>query len=301
MKEEKCRADLHYHGPIGFEPYWIRVQDYKGKNLLKLIADAGFKSKLNILAVTSETDQTDKNGIIIRNSIHNRIGYLAENYLNDLNKIQGYKADKFGASSIMIEKNGNKLYLISGQTPIIKEGDKRYDHLIVGSDSVPNFRNFQDTLKYCNDNGVLHGEEHPDLEVHFGLGLNNAEKYIELSDFVEGHNAQLLWPGFMRKIPKIGDYTELNNNRAKEFAEKHNKPWIATSDGHMIESAGAAYIEFDASLLDERNEDNLLKALRTIVKESHFKPHEGYDSLINWLEWTIKFQWGIRGERYKRN
>lgn len=39
----QMKADLHMHGPIGFQPYWLKAQSYAGKNLLKEIADEAFK------------------------------------------------------------------------------------------------------------------------------------------------------------------------------------------------------------------------------------------------------------------
>lgn len=294
------KADLHYHGPIGFEPYWLDVQGYKGKNLLKLIADACFKRDLTICAITSESDQTDEKGVILKGSIHDRIGYLIENYLNNLNQTHGYEADRFGLNSIVVEKNGKRLYLMSGITPIVINKGKRLDYLIFGSNSVPNFMNLKDTQKYCNDNGLCHGLEHPDLEAHFGIGLDEAAYYIETADFLEGHNAQLLWPRLMKKIPKIGNYTKIHNDKAKKFAKKHNKPAIATSDGHMIESAGAASIEFREDFIDTEDEQNFLETIRSVILSNDFKANEGYDSFINWINWVTKFQRGISGYRYKK-
>lgn len=304
MTSQIHRTDLHYHGPIGFEPYWLRVQGYKGKNLLKLIADACFKRDLTICALTSETDQVDENGLIPRNSIHDRIGYLVEKYLAGLNSIQGYKADRFGPNSITVEHNERTLCLINGQTPIIMERDRRYDHLIIGSNQVPNFRNFRDTLKYCNDNGLAHGFEHPELETHFGIGAEKAKEYVDLCDFVEGHNAQLSIREGFSKLPILGkyvrDYTRANNERAKEFAKKHKKPYIATSDGHMIESAGRAYIEIKKDELNLGDEQRMLQTLREIIRANSFTTYEGYEHIINFIEWTIKFKFGLRRNRYKR-
>ena len=173
------RTDLHMHGPIGFEPYWLKVQGYKGQNLLKLIADTCFERDIGICAITSESDQIDKNGIIERYSIHDRLGYLEKEFLSDLDLLPNYSTDKFGLNSIIVEKDNKKLYLISGQTPAIIDKGKRLDHLVIGSNKVPNFMNFKDTLNYCNDNGLLHGLEHPNLEAHFGIGLKEANNYLD--------------------------------------------------------------------------------------------------------------------------
>lgn len=297
---EKYRADLHYHGPIGFEPYWLRVQGYKGKNLLKLIADTCIKRGLDVCALTSETHVVDEKGIIERDSLHDRIGYLVKNYLDNLNKVKGYRADKFGENSIIVERKGEKVLLISGQTPIVMEEEKRFDYLVIGSNKVPNFMNIRDTQNYCNDYGLLHGLEHPALEAHFGIGLEKAKEYIDQSDFVEGHNAQLLWPSFMSRLPLIGPYTRLTNEKAKKFAEEHQKPWIATSDGHMIESAGRAFIEFNENAIEREGETALLANIKQKVRLGKFTTTERYENPIGWCEWVAKFQWGIRGERYKR-
>jgi len=306
MKEQKTyRADLHYHGPIGFEPYWLRVQGYKGKNLLQLIVDACFKRKIDICALTSETDQYDKvSGIITRNSIHDRIGYLIENCVSDLDKVRGYKADRFGLNSIVVEKNEKKTFLISGQTPIVLQPtvdrqNKRIDYLIFGSNAVPNGRNLVDTQKFCKDHGLSHGLEHPAVEAHFGIGLEEAKKYIGEAEFVEGHNSQIRLPRFMASVPKFGDYSKIKNEEAKEFARVYGKPYIATSDGHMIESAGRSYIEFDSKLVKDKDEENLLSSVRTAIKNNAFSTHERYENIIDLCEWVIKFKWGVRGEKYK--
>ena len=51
------RTDLHMHGPIGFQPYWLKKQRYAGKNLLKLISDEAFRKRITITAITSQADE----------------------------------------------------------------------------------------------------------------------------------------------------------------------------------------------------------------------------------------------------
>ena len=275
------------HGPIGFEPYFLRKQGYGGGNLLKLIADACFQRDIGICAITSESDQTDENGIILRNTMHDRIGYLKENYLRDLGEFKEYNAEKFGPNSLIIKKGLRTLYLINGQTPIIMEGKKRFDHLVIGSNNVPNFRDFSDTMGYCNDSGILHGLEHPNLEAHFGIGLERATYFVEECDFVEGHNAQLRWARIFSKLPVIGQYTRTSNDKAKEFARRHKKPYISNSDAHRIEDAGIASIEFERNLLNEENEERLFESLRTIITSHNFSTNEEYESLLGWTNWVV--------------
>ena len=296
---EKIKADLHMHGPIGFQDYWLKVQDYQGKNLLKLIADTCFERDIGICAVTSESDQTDKKGVIERYSIHDRLGYLEKEFLSELNFLPHYKSDKFGPNSIIIEKNKKQLYLISGQTPVILNDGIRLDHLVVGSSAVPNFKTLIETINYSNDNGLLHGLEHPSLENHFGIGLKKAEEYLELCDFVEGHNAQLCWHRIFSPFPVLGQYSKSSNDKSKEFARKHNKPYISTSDAHRIEDAGIASIEFDSQFLSPTNEEMLLKSLRNIIKSNAFENIEGYEDIFGWLNWTSKFKIGLLGDKLK--
>src|SRR3989344_1949982 len=294
------RADLHMHGPIGFEPYWLRVQGYQEKNLLKLIADACFERDLDICAITSESDQTDEKGIIKRGSIHDRLGYLENNFLSDLNMLSHYTADKFGKNSILIEKLNRKLYLVSGQTPAIIDKGKRLDHLVLGSNRVPNFMDLNDTIKYCNYNELLHGLEHPNLEAHFGVGLKKAGNYVELCDFIEGHNAQLTWPRIFSGLPVIGQYTRSSNEKSKEFARRNSKPYISTSDAHRIQDAGIAAISFDNGLINTSNEGALLASLKSMIKHSKFENIEGYESLLGWFNWTSKFKIGLMTKGYKK-
>jgi len=44
----KSRADLHMHGSIGFQPYWLKKQGYAEKNLLQLIVDQCFVKGITI-------------------------------------------------------------------------------------------------------------------------------------------------------------------------------------------------------------------------------------------------------------
>jgi len=84
------KADLHMHGPIGFEPHRLRQQGYEGKHLLKLIADQCFKKNITICALTSESDQVDEEGVILRNIPAERLGFLVNNYMTNLP--HGYSA-----------------------------------------------------------------------------------------------------------------------------------------------------------------------------------------------------------------
>jgi len=291
------RADLHMHGPIGFEPYWLEVQGYKGKNLLELIVNSCLNRGIDISAITSITDQVDDTNKIPRNSIHDRLNHLTDNYAFSLPK--DYKTDRLGKNIFIIHRDNKTVYLVNGQTPIVKEGEKRFDHLVIGSNEVPNFMNFRDTLAYCNDHGLAHGLEHPNVEAHFGVGLEKAVNLASRCDFIEGHNAQLMLPRIFSLLPTIGQFTKNSNNKAKEFAREYNVPYIATSDAHRIQDVGMAYIEFNKALLNTSDEDRFIGSLRDIIITDAFITVEGCESLLGWINWISKFQRGIRNERYK--
>ena len=285
------------HGPIGFEPYWLVVQGYAGQNLLKLIADACFKREIKVCAITSETDQTNQDGTIPRGSVHDRLGYLERFDLRELSK--KYDSDKFGENSIVVASNGKAVYLINGQTVIVHEDGRRFNHLVVGSNEVPNFMDFHDTISYCNGHGLLHGLQGPALESHFGAGLERAAELVEECDFVEGHDAQLRWPREFSGFPMIGRFTKTANDKAKEFARKHNKSYLSNSNAHRIKDAGIASNDFYDRTLSFDSEEALLSSLREGVRSSRFVTHEGYESMFGWIDWVSKFKSGIRDEKYK--
>ncbi len=64
------KADLHMHGPIGFQEYWLKVQGYQDKNILREIVDICFKKEIDICAITSQEME------IPSSSIHDRFYQL---------------------------------------------------------------------------------------------------------------------------------------------------------------------------------------------------------------------------------
>ena len=81
---------------------------------------------------------------------------------------------------------------------MVKE-ERGIDHLVVGSNQVPNLKSLDYTVKYCKDNGLIQIAEHPLFEEHGGMGRENLEKYTENIIAIEGHNSQLL---FWKKLNK---------------------------------------------------------------------------------------------------
>ncbi|MEK6871460.1 MAG: hypothetical protein AABX16_01000 [Nanoarchaeota archaeon] len=98
----RIKADLHYHCPIGFQPYWLKVQGYLEKNLLKEIADACFKRNIGLCAITSDENEIPKN------SIHDRFNWPKN---NNIPLPKEYETDTLGNNVLIVANNNRKLYL----------------------------------------------------------------------------------------------------------------------------------------------------------------------------------------------
>ncbi|MEN9626311.1 MAG: hypothetical protein RL557_639 [archaeon] len=292
MKKETIKADLHYHGPIGFQPYWLKVQGYERKNLLREIADACFKRKIGLCAITSDEDE------IPLNSIHDRFNWLKENYARALP--HGYEYGLLGKNIAIVTrhtiKDSEELFLVSGQTVRTKEKGVTQtegltkkgmvDYLVVGTNQIPNHQPLECTINLVHDRGLIGIAEHAFCTAHGGMGIKNLERFLKYIDAVEGHNSQLILP--------FGKYGRGLNTQAQAWAELNRKNWIATSDGHRIEDAGISNFEFDAQLLDPSSEEKFVKSLGKIVKESEIKNNCHYENPVSWLSWTLKLAYGVR-------
>lgn len=285
----EIRADLHMHGPIGFQPYWLRKQSYAGKNLLQLIADECFSKGITICAITSQADEIPKG------SVHDRLGCLRDYEAGLLPK--EYCTDTIGNDILVVEMGKERVYLVNGQTAMPKENGKKYDLLIVGSNRVPNFKSFRDTLNYGKDHGLIQIAEHPYVETHRGMGKELLERYIDDFDAIEGHNSQAIFWNWMTKLPKIGSMFSRAgrkmNELAQETAKRYNKPWIATSDAHQIEDLGISYISWDGEI-NNSNEDKFFSDLKNIIRRNEFDVECNYESVFQWFKWIGIFQIGCK-------
>jgi hypothetical protein len=285
------KADLHYHGAIGFQPEWLKMQGYSGMNLSKLIADAAIAKGIGLVAITSESL-----GLSEGHNIHNRFYRLSTEARTLPSE---YSHDKLGDVALIIEKKRvGKVIIVNGQTVLVSSGDKRYDHLVIGSNEVPNLRSFRFTVNYCFDNGLPNFLEHPLVLSHYGVGGDMAndllETHHEAITGIEGHNAQMIFPEKLSFLPFIGNYNRGANNAAIQLARKFEKPFISTSDGHRIGDVGTAYIEFEDKKLDLSNEDRFLASLKRILEKGQFTTCEKYIDLFSWLKWTSTFAFGTK-------
>lgn len=270
------RADLHMHGPIGFQPYWLEKQGYAGKNLLQMLADTCYARGITICAVTSQEWE------IPRGSLHDRLTWLREQYAPHLPR--DYRTDTLGENILIVGKGEQEVYFVNGQTVNVFEDSKRFDHLVIGSNQVPNKRALKDTIAYARDHGLIQIAEHPFVLNHYGIGRARLLEHLTDFDAIEGFNAQVLW--------LCGGY----NVQAKACAREYQKPAIAVSDAHRIEDAGLSHIVFYETL-DTRNESTFFHSLKKMLCEEKFETVENFEPLRDWIRWAPLLQWGIRAAK----
>ncbi|MBS3100191.1 hypothetical protein J4463_03165 [Candidatus Pacearchaeota archaeon] len=297
---EHLKIALHEHGTISFAHDWEKYQKFNPETLLKDFADACFSRGIDICAVTSEYWE------IPRGFVQDRLGYLAKQIDN---MPLYYRAEKLGNNMLVVEQktSGKKLYLVSGQTAIVAEpienGKKRrLDHLVVGTNQVPNLRSLKDTINYCHDNGLISIAEHPTMDRDFSLGGSGMDKstlltYWDKLDAIEGHNSMVAVPNWLGFLPKLGEYTRTHNKQVQAFAEKHGKPWVAISDSHRLKDIGLSYIKCSQEDIDFSDEEKLLSTLKQTISNGQFIPVANYSNMLGWIQWTMQFMKGNRAIR----
>ncbi len=292
MTEPKLiRADLHFHGPIGFQPKWLKLQGCYGKNLTKEITDLSLEKGVGLVNIISEDHKIPKDDVIF-NKFNALLVYARE-------LPSEYSHYRIGKTALIVEKKGEgRVIITNGQVPVIKDNGKRYDHIVVGSNQVPNHRTLAETIVFCRDMGLVQIAEHPFCIEHYGVGEDLFVEHKEDYDVVEGHNAQMVFPEFLSFLPVIGIANRGVNRKAKELAKKYNKPWVASSDAHNLDRAsgfGKSYIEFDESLLDFSSDYQFIGSLKKMLRYGKFKTHEGYSSFVSWFRWCGHFVWYYKG------
>ena len=290
--QRKVKVDLHMHGPIGFQEFWLKDQGYGGKNLLRLIADSCLDKGVGITAITSDEDE------IPRGSIHDRFNYLINKFALTLPK--GYEFSRFGKNIGIVARNDEQLFILNAQNVRTNDEGKQVGYNVIGTNKIPNHRDLVETIKLVNDKNsdeegyLIGGPEHAFCDAHHGIGdKEKLAKLLPLMSFVEGHDAQIIW-NVSEKIPVFGKYRRGINDLAQEFAQNYKKPWIAVSNAHRIKDAGIAYVEFDFDKLDMTNPAKFSKSLKTVVESNEFTNHCGYQSKAGWLDWVSSYAWGTK-------
>ena len=281
------------HGPIGFQDYWLEVQGYAGKNLLKLIADSCLDKGIGITAITSDEDE------IPRNSIHDRFNYLKNKFA--LTLPEGYEFDTLGKHVGIVVRNGEVLYILNGQTVRTDDRGRYVDYLVVGENKIRNHLDLEETMKAIYDKPTLiGGAEHGLCEDHHGIGEKRMRELMQYMSFVEGHNSQLIFP-VPAFVPKFGQYRRTLNDGAQKIAKEYGKPWIATSDAHRIKDAGISYIEFDLDNLDFSDGYKFWTSLRKTIESGNFTNHLDYESFFGWTDWVSSYILGTKLGRDKKS
>lgn len=280
------KIDLHNHGTIGFHPNWLRLQGYTGKNILQLWANQCFDNGISICAVTSQRDLP----IIPRGHIEDRINILYETYARLLP--ENYEISRLGRNSFIVQRGNERVIFVSGQTARVKQDGIIFDTLVFGSNEVPNMKPWKETLEYCHGEGLIQIAEHPYSLHHFGIGHETLEEYLAYFDAIEGFNAQLALPKKYAKFRFLQGGMQELNDRATDFAMRHNKPYVATSDAHTIEDTGLAYISVQQEAIRTNDEFNLLSDLRKVIRNGNFQRYCSYPKLPRWFNWAIRFKIG---------
>lgn len=293
-EEYPTRADLHNHIWIGFHPPWPEIQGFNPESILHSFVDKCLEKNLGIIAVTSQTDNERCE------VIHDRLEVLKKQALS---LPEEYKTDTLGENILIVGTEtsaGEKLvYIVNGQTVVVRDGERQLDHLVVGTNKVRNLRCLRDTIKNARELRAIQIIEHPYLLEHFGVGEETAKEILDEVDAIEGHNAQFPLYSFLGFIPLAGIYNRGVNKKAKRFAHKYDKPYTASSDAHQLRSVGRAYITL-RDMPDTSSEEGLIESLRGMVREGNnagFETYEGYEPLHSWLSWTWKFRKGTKNKK----
>jgi predicted metal-dependent phosphoesterase TrpH len=282
LPRDVVRADLHMHGPIGFQPYWLRMQGYSGKNLLSQIVDRAIQKEIDITAITSH----------YREFTHadDRFARLADEERETLPK--GYNAHILGKNLMCVEKNGKKVFIVNGQTVMAEERGKKFDILVVGSNLIPNGLILKDTLNYIRDRELIAIAEHPYVESHRGIGEHELVKHKEYFDGIETFNSQAIMPSWTSKIPGLGHYFSKAgsdaNIKAKALAAKLKMTSIATSDAHRIQDLGLSHIRYYGDL--PTSEPLFISALKRVIRDDQLlSNHEESENPLAWIQWNTLF------------
>lgn len=268
-KKREGRADLHCHGFIGPEPYFIRRQGYEHMNVLQLWVESCFRRGIDICAVTAEQD------VVIKGDIHDRLGWLVNTYAEWLS--DDLKPEMLGENVLKVsnknalEGEQKDLYLVSGRA--VSFPNAPYKLTLVGTNQIPQGMSPQKLIGYCRGEHILTGADHPEL-------LND----LVLPDFAIVHESS----GFYNPSSwKIG-------SKLRERAEKTRTPGIAVSNAHRLQDVGNSYFAFDRKHLDTSSEGALLRSLYGIMTFQVFENHKETESISDFLDWYLLLRKGAQ-------
>ncbi len=275
------KADLHMHGPIGFQEHWIRLQGYARHSRLELLVDVCRQRGISICALTSEE------ATIPKGSVHDRFWAITQEPAHERGKRKLWDYKPLGENVFVVEKDGWKTYVVNSQA-VITKGQQHHGHIVVGSNQVPNMMTLEQTLDYCDTKGYVQILQLPFDANEMEAFLDNAHRY----DAIEGHNAQLVLPWYTKHIPvvgkKFGKYAKTANKEAREYARNLDMPFVAVSDAHLFQHIGCASIRLADTAIDFTTEEKLLGTLKRSLKSGSFSPCLGYAPFREVVEWNLQ-------------
>lgn len=289
------RADLTAHGPIGFQPYWLRTQGYAGRNLIELFSDACAKRDIKICSVVSQAD--DMNG-----PYQDRFKVLC----GQIKSLKApYEAQHLGENSIFVTNRSKEsprgtyhtVILLNAQSVVMLDGDKKRSLTVVGTNKVPNLMTEAETMRWAADHPqFLYGAEHPfKTGSQAGVGRDSVMKNRDIYDFIDW-DSQLPILHALTFLPGIGSqlaqYERRLNQQAKELARAVARPLVPGSNAHRFEDIGVSYIEIPRQEL-RFNSDGLVSSLKGAILDRRFKPHFGYENMVDWYKWANTFKTGL--------
>lgn len=271
------KLDLHNYLTIGFQPYWLRVQNYNPETLLEQTVNQCFSKGIDVCGITS------KEFMIPKGSVHDRFAYLLAQTKN-LSK--EYSHDGIDDVALIVEKDGKKVVLLNVQGVISKNKEgRRIDYLTIGGNQLENNLLLGDSLNEAKQKGLLTLVHHPFLlsGMYCGMPEEELKSYWSKFDAIVVHDAQTPFP--------LNLLIRSNVKKGERFARQKGIHMVAVSGAHKISDIGTSYIQsnLDIELLGK---DYLLRSLNNIIKNS--KLNKNNISLISYIDWYSKFRKGIK-------
>lgn len=292
MVKTHLRVDLTAHGPIGFQPYWRRVQGYDGRNLLAQFADACVRNAIDVCAVVSQADN-------MKEEFQNRFSMLIKSMKS---LPEGYLVENPSPNLIVVDVPGRSrdspVYLLNAQSVVVQEQDgTRLSHTVVGTNEIPNLRPLEETIALCEKGNYIQIAEHPFKKGELsGIGRDRFMKHRVAYDAID-LDPQLAFRDWMASIPKLGPalagYTRSINRQAEELALDARKPLIAGSNAHCFEDIGISYITVPASRIHLSSGEEIVRTLKRAIRDRNFSYRLEYESLIDLVGWTRQFKKGL--------
>lgn len=292
MVKTHLRVDLTAHGPIGFQPYWLRTQGYQGRNLLEQFTDACVRRGVDICAVVSQAEN-------IKQPYQDRFELLRKS-ADSISR--EYNAEKPSPNLIVVDPPGrgrnSPVYLVNAQSVVVQEPDgTRLSHLVVGTNKIPNLRPLEETIDLCETGKYIQIAEHPFKRGNpSGIGRDRFMRHKDAYDAID-LDPQLAFYDWMASIPKIGpaiaDCTRGLNRRAEELALEARKPVITGSNAHRLEDIGLSYIMVPAARFHIHSGEELVRSLKAAIRNRNFSTSLNYEPLTDLIGWTSQFKKGL--------